>query len=87
MWDGSVWHGGGQRIIDGTRTVLHASYSRLYMQPIDDYTYLLEDEAYMASAPEGMRGLLGDGLFFGTGNVDGGVDIGKIMEAAIRSKL
>ena len=87
VWDGSVWHGGGQRTIDGTRTVLHASYSRLYTQTIDDYTYLLEDEAYMASAPEGMRGLLGDGLFFGTGNVEGGVDIDKIKEAAIRSKL
>ena len=87
VWDGSVWHGGGQRTIDGTRTVLHASYQRLYTQPIDDYSYLLKDEAYMASAPEGMRGLLGEGLFFGTGNAEGGVDIGKIQEAAIRSKL
>ena len=87
VWDGSAWHGGGRRTIDGTRTVLHATYQRLYTQPIDDFSYLLEDEEYMASAPEGMRGLLGEGLFFGTGSAEGGVDMKKFTEATVRSKL
>lgn len=87
VWDGSVWHGAGQRQADGVRTVLHATYQRLYTQPIDDYSYLLKDDAYLASAPEGMRQILGDGLFFGTGSVKGMVDMGKFREATIRSKL
>lgn len=87
VWDGSCWHGGGRRSIDGTRTVLHATYQRLYTQPIDDFSYLLKDEKYMASAPEGMRGILGEGLFFGTGNADGGVDMEKFTAATVRSKL
>ena len=87
VWDGSTWHGTGQRTIDGTRTVLHATYQRLYTQPIDDYTYLLEDEDYMASAPEAMRGLLGANLFFGTARPGTMVDMTKFGEATIRSKL
>ena len=87
VWDGSVWHGAGRRRIDGTRTVLHATYQRLYTQPIDDYSHLLKDEAYMASAPEAMRGLLGDGLFFGTASPESMVDMGKFYEATVRSKL
>ena len=87
VWDGSVWHGTGQRTVDGVRTVLHATYQRLYTQPIDDYTYLLKDEAYMASAPEAMRGLLGERLFFGTAHNGSMVDMVKFTEATIRSKL
>ena len=34
-----------------------------------------------------MRGLLGDGLFFGTATHEGGVDMVKFMEATVRSKL
>ena len=87
VWNGSVWHGSGVRRVDGTRTVLHATYQRLYTQPIDDYSYLLEDEEYMASAPEAMRGLLGENLFFGTAKPGSMVDLRKFGEAAIRSKL
>jgi len=87
VWDGSVWHGTGWRRVDGERTVLHATYQRLYTQPIDDYTYLLKDEAYMATAPEAMRGLLGERLFFGTAHAGSMVDMGKFSEATIRSKL
>ncbi|MDE0693320.1 MAG: phytanoyl-CoA dioxygenase family protein [Gammaproteobacteria bacterium] len=87
VWDGSVWHGTGRRTVDGVRTVLHATYQRLYTQPIDDYTYLLKDEEYIASAPEAMRGLLGERLFFGTAHDDSMVDMAKFTEATIRSKL
>ena len=54
VWDGSVWHSSGSRTIAGTRTVLHATYQRLFTQPIDDYTYLLKDEQYMSTAPDAM---------------------------------
>ena len=87
VWDGSVWHGTGQRRIEGTRTVLHATYQRFYTQPIDDYSYLLRDEAYMASVPEGMHGLLGETAFFGSGTQDHMVDMVKFGEAMIRTKL
>ena len=66
VWDGAIWHGSYPRTIPGTRTVLHATYQRLYTQPIDDFTYLLKDPDYMANAPEGMRQLLGADLFFHT---------------------
>ena len=59
VWDGAVWHSGGIRTIPGERTVLHASYQRLYTQPIDDYTYLLKDTAYVASASPELLGLIG----------------------------
>ena len=87
VWNGSVWHGAGVRRVEGTRTVLHATYQRLYTQPIDDYTYLLKDEEYMATAPEAMRGLLGENLFFGTARPGSMVDMRKFGEATIRSKL
>ena len=87
VWDGAVWHGSLTRTIPGTRTVLHATYQRLYTQPIDDFTYLLKDDDYMASAPEGMRQLLGADLFFHTATPEHDVDMQKFMYAAAASKL
>jgi len=48
--------------------VLHATYQRLFTQPIDDYTFLLKDEQYMSNAPDAMRGLLGAEIFFSSAN-------------------
>ena len=87
VWDGAIWHGSYPRTIPGTRTVLHATYQRLYTQPIDDFTYLLKDPEYMASAPEGMRQLLGAGLFFHTATPERDVDMNKFMYAVAASKL
>lgn len=81
VWDGSVWHSSGPRTIPGTRTVLHATYQRLYTQPIDDYTYLLKDEAFVKSASPEMLGLLGADLFFGTATPEGGVDMDRFTRA------
>ena len=66
MWTGSTWHATGVRTVPGVRTLLHASCQRLYTQPVEDYTHLLRDEAYLAAAPEEIRGLVGADLFFGT---------------------
>ena len=87
VWDGAIWHGSYPRKIPGTRTVLHATYQRLYTQPIDDFTYLLKDEAYMATAPEGMRQLLGADLFFHTATPEHDVDMEKFQYAVAASKL
>ena len=87
VWDGATWHGAGGRSIPGTRTMLHATYQRLYTQPIDDFTYLLRDEEYMANAPEGMAQLLGADLFFGTGSLNVDVDMEKFARSSAASKL
>ena len=71
MWAGSTWHETGVRTVPGVRTVLHASCQRLYTQPVQDYTHLLRDEAYLAAAPEGIRGLVGADLFFGSATSTG----------------
>ena len=86
-WDGSVWHGNGPRTMPGTRTVLHATFQRLYTQPIDDYTHLLEDEAYVASASPELLSVIGAHAFFGTATrVSGGVDMKKIVQCSLMSK-
>jgi hypothetical protein len=88
VWDGSVWHASGPRTIPGTRTVLHATYQRLYTQPIDNYTHLLEDTAYVAKASPEMLSLLGAELFFGTATaVSGGTNMKKFMHSARMSKI
>ena len=87
VWDGACWHGSYPRNIPGTRTVLHATYQRLYTQPIDDFTYLLKDEAYMANAPEGIRQLLGANLFFHTAKPGQDTDMEKFGYAMAASKM
>jgi ectoine hydroxylase-related dioxygenase (phytanoyl-CoA dioxygenase family) len=88
VWDGSVWHASGARTIPGTRTVLHATYQRLYTQPIDDYGYLLEDEEYVANASPEILSLLGQDLFYGTATpTSGGTNMDKFMKSASMSKL
>jgi hypothetical protein len=71
IWNGSTWHETGVRTVPGVRTVLHASCQRLYTQPIEDYTHLLRDEAYMAAASEAIRGLVGADLLFGSKSPQG----------------
>lgn len=87
VWDGSIWHGSLARTIPGTRTVLHATYQRFYTQAIDDFSYLLDDEEYMANAPEGIRDLLGGDLPFGTSTRTRDTDMVKFARAVEMSKL
>lgn len=87
VWDGAVWHSGGIRKVPGERTVLHATYQRLYTQPIDDYTYLLDDQEYVRNASPEILGLLGADLFYGTATAtSGGTDMVNFMKSAIKSK-
>ncbi len=74
LWDGSVWHGNYPRQIDGQRVVLHMTYTRAGMMPVEDYRHL--DEAWLEGKPEMLRELLGRGLFLGsTTKESGGPDM------------
>ncbi len=57
FWNGSIWHSGGTRTIGGERVVLHITFSRLAMRPIENYDHLGED--WLADKPYEMRVLLG----------------------------
>lgn len=62
LWDGSVWHGNYARKTPGERVVLHTTYTRLGMQPIDDYSHL--GDTWLEQNASEFRGLLGRDLFF-----------------------
>ena len=86
MWAGSTWHETGVRTVPGVRTMLHASCQRLYTQPVQDYTHLLRDEAFLAAAPEGIRGLLGADLFFGSESSTGIADPEKVAKTLLMAQ-
>ena len=65
FWNGSIWHGGGTRTIAGDRVVLHTTFSRLAMRPIENYDALGED--WLADKPYEMRVLLGREDFLNKG--------------------
>jgi hypothetical protein len=64
FWDGSVWHGNWERTIPGERVVLHITYSRLALRPVECYDYLGED--WVEDKPDEMRILLGREDFLST---------------------
>ena len=65
FWDGSTWHSGGQpRTIDGERVVLHITYSRLALRPVESYDFL--DEDWLEGKPYEMRVILGREDFLNT---------------------
>lgn len=64
VWDGSTWHSNYPRSADGQRVVLHVTYSRLALRPVECYDFLGED--WLASRPAAMRVLLGREDFLNT---------------------
>lgn len=67
-WDGSIWHGNYPRRIPGERVVLHITFSRLALRPVENYDHL--DEAWLSDKPHEMRVLLGREDFLGTTTVE-----------------
>ena len=63
LWDGSVWHGNYPRQLPGERVVLHMTYTRIGMHPIENYDHLGE-EWFAGKNPELPR-LLGRETFLG----------------------
>ena len=62
------------------------SCQRLYTQPVRDYPHLPRAEAYLAAAPEGIRGLLGADLFFGSESSTGIADPEKVAKTLLMAQ-
>jgi hypothetical protein len=63
LWDGSVFHGNYPRQLPGERIVLHMTYTRLGMQPIETYDHL--DDAWFEGKDPIWPTLLGRRNFLG----------------------
>lgn len=63
-WDGSVWHGNYPRAIPGERVVLHITFSRLALRPVEDYGHL--DDEWLEGKPYPLRVMLGREDFLGS---------------------
>ena len=64
VWDGSTWHSNYSRQTEGERVVLHVTYSRLALRPVECYDYL--DDDWLKTRPYEMRVLLGREDFLNT---------------------
>ena len=56
-WDGSIWHGNYPRTIDGERVVLHITFGRLALRPVENCDHL--DDAWLEGKPVALRVMLG----------------------------
>jgi hypothetical protein len=63
LWDGSVWHGNYPRQLPGERVVLHMTYTRIGMHPIESYDHL--DERWFEGKDAALPSLLGREIFLG----------------------
>ena len=43
VWDGGVWHTAGVRRNPGSRVVMHLTYSRIAMAPLEDYSVVPDE--------------------------------------------
>lgn len=76
-WDGSVWHGNYPRQIAGDRVVLHITFSRMALRPVEVYDHL--DDNWLAGKPTELRVMLGREDFLGSTTVAlGGADYSLI---------
>lgn len=65
FWDGSTWHSGAAaRTLEGERVVLHVTYGRLALRPVECYDFLGED--WLKDKPYEMRVMLGREDFLNT---------------------
>jgi ectoine hydroxylase-related dioxygenase (phytanoyl-CoA dioxygenase family) len=63
MWDGSVWHSNYPRKIEGDRVVIHITFCRLALRPVESYDHL--DEEWLKDKPKELSTLLGRDDFLG----------------------
>jgi len=63
LWDGSVWHGNYPRQLPGERVVLHMTYTRIGMHPIENYDHL--DDSWFDGKDPALPALLGRTIFLG----------------------
>ena len=63
LWDGSIWHGNYPRQSPGERVVLHMTYTRIGMHPIENYDHLGDE--WFEGKDAALPGLLGRNIFLG----------------------
>ena len=64
VWDGATWHANYPRTTEGERVVLHVTYSRLALRPVECYDFL--DDDWLEGKPDELRVLLGREDFLNT---------------------
>jgi len=64
IWNSRIWHSNYPRSLDGERVVLHMTYSRIGITPVEDYRHLGDD--YLNGKPPELATLLGRNVFLGT---------------------
>lgn len=85
VWDGAIWHGNYPRKLPGQRVVLHMTYSRMALRPLEDYSHLGPD--FLDRNPPEMAALLGRNQVFGsTTATSGGVDRRLFRQATLMAK-
>ncbi len=82
VWDGATWHSNYPRTTEGQRVVLHVTYSRLALRPVECYDFL--DDEWLQGKPFELRVLLGREDFLNTreGAFYHGAKIQKTMDWA-----
>lgn len=78
VWNSRVWHSNYPRTTDGDRVVLHMTYSRIGITPVEDYRHLGED--YLEGKPPELATLLGRDVFHGTTTATSGGTNGKLLK-------
>ena len=84
VWDGALWHGNWPRTLPGERVVLHISYTRLMMRPMESYPPEIEAELIAEHGPE-MADLLGRNDFLN--KPAGKSDFVRFYQAVRNSRL
>lgn len=64
IWNSRVWHSNYPRTLDGERVVMHMTYSRIGITPVENYSHL--GDRYLADKPPELATLLGRNVFLGT---------------------
>ncbi len=81
-WDGSVWHGNYPRQLAGERVVLHATYSRLALRPLEDYGHLPQE--ILDRNPPQLAELLGRADVFGSTTATSGGVIRPLFQRTVQ---
>lgn len=77
FWDGSVWHSNYPRKDEGSRVVLHITFSRLLCRTVENYDHL--DEAWFEGKDPALKTMLGRDDMLGSTTIErGSTDYSKL---------
>ncbi len=78
IWNSRIWHANYPRTLEGERVVLHMTYSRIGITPVEDYRHLGDD--YLEGKPPELATLLGRDVFLGTTTATSGGTNGRLLQ-------